>query len=103
MKRPKYFGSITGVIATIDYFQDEINDCDGEMELFGEKRDIGGPMWCSSSEEFIEFFGSWHSCGNTCADYNPCNGKSGRCRHLKNGFIETSQKYILTTSGLKEV
>jgi hypothetical protein len=74
-----------------------------ELELTGAKRDVRGDyMWCSEHLSFIERGDS--ECGSLwCARYSPCNGKSGRCRHLKNGFIETSQKYILTTSGLKEV
>ncbi len=60
------------------------------------ERDIGGEMWCEIEMLFVER----GECGiNNCTDYAPCNGKSGRCRHLKNGFKETDKKFILSKEG----
>jgi len=64
---------------------------DGEdVTLFEMKRDIGGEMWCPKLFDFVD-----NACGHACKDYNPCNGKSGRCRNLKNGFIKTGKKFRL--------
>ena len=87
-------------VFTIDGYMDRIIDGeDEEIELFEMKRDIGGHMWCDESLEFIEK----GDCGRWCSYYEPCNGKSGRCRSLKNGFVETGKKFLLTKSGLKEI
>ena len=83
--------------------KEEMEECGiKELELMGAKRDIGGYMWC---HEYLEFVKRGEDvCGKIwCGKYNPCNGRSGRCRHLKNSFTETGQKYLLTASGLKEV
>lgn len=55
--------------------------------LFEMKREKGGEMWCSDGQFFVD-----DDCGVECDDYNPCNGKNGRCRNLKNGFVETGVK-----------
>jgi hypothetical protein len=59
------------------------------------KRDIGGPMWCQDHGEFVEK----GDCGRLCEDYSPCNGKNGRCIHLKNGYMGTGKKYKLFKDG----
>ena len=69
---------------TLDHF------CDGDI-LLETKRDIGGEMWCSLEGDFVGNDGCYEGCGN----YNPCNGKNGRCRNLKHRYIETGKKYIL--------
>ena len=98
----KYFTESmdTDGVESLKFFKDELTD-EGleEMELLEMKRDIGGPMWCDEGFEFIEK----GDCSKWCRDYEPCNGKSGRCRYLKNGFIQTGKKFILTKNGLKEV
>ena len=71
----------------LQHFIDEDED---NIILFEMKRDIGGEMWCDIDQLFVDDY-----CGNTCNDYNPCNGKNGRCRNLKNGFVETGKKYKL--------
>ena len=70
-----------------------------EMELLELERDIGGEMWCEEREDFIEK----GDCDRWCNHYKPCNGISGRCKNLKNGFILTGRKFLLTKNGLKEV
>ena len=87
-------------VFTIDGYMDRITDGeDEEIELFEMKRDIGGEMWCEENERFVEK----GDCGKWCPMYSPCNGKSGRCRNLKNGFVETGLKFLLTKDGLREI
>jgi len=87
-------------VSTIDGYMDRIIDGeDEEIELFEMKRDIGGQMWCDEGFEFVEK----GDCGKWCLSYKPCNGKSGRCRNLKNGFIRTGRKFFLTKNGLKKI
>jgi len=87
-------------VFTLDYFKEMLIDDElEEMELLEVKSDIGGEMWCSRKEYFIES----GDCGCLCPQYNPCNGKNGRCRHLKNGFVLTGKKFLLTKDGLKDV
>lgn len=69
-----------------------------ELKLEEMKQDIGGPMWCKVEEDFIgetrEECGKWN-----CDKYAPCNGKSGRCKYLINGYIEMGKKFILQRNG----
>lgn len=72
-----------------------------EFILEEAKRDIGGPMYCPLYDNFPET--KW-DCGKwNCPDYKPCNGKSGRCRELKNGFVGIGKMFKLTKDGLTEV
>ena len=87
------------IVYTLDYFRSEIDEDLEEIKLLEMKRDYGGEMWCKEFQEFPEFA----FCGLGCQRYNPCNGKSGKCRHLVNGFVETGKKFILTKLGLKEI
>ena len=90
----------TDGVESLDFFKDELIDDElEEMELLEMKRDIGGPMWC---DEFFDFVVKG-DCGKWCNYYEPCNGKSGRCRNLKNGFKQTGRKFLLTKDGLSEV
>ncbi|MFH1784140.1 MAG: hypothetical protein ABH868_04510 [bacterium] len=59
------------------------------LEVVEMKRDIGGPMYCSEEDAFVE--SGW--CGKECPDYAPCNGKRGKCRKLKHGYFETDEDY----------
>ena len=86
-------------VFTLDDFKMTIGDDIEEIELSEMKREYGGEMWCDEGFEFVEK----GDCGKWCLSYQPCNGKSGRCRNLKNGFIETGREFILTELGLKEV
>lgn len=90
----------TDGVSTLDCFKEMIEDGDEEeIELFEMKRDYGGPMWCDELFDFVEK----GDCGRWCDQYKPCNRKSGRCRNLKNGFVETGLKFLLTKDGLKEI
>lgn len=55
-----------------------------EVKVEECERDIGGEMWCVEDGDFVIDRGT---CGGMCPSYEPCNGKSGRCRFLTNGFI----------------
>ncbi|MCL4538220.1 MAG: hypothetical protein M1378_01230 [Bacteroidetes bacterium] len=85
---------------TLDFFKDRITDteADDHAESFVLEEmmpDIGsGIYWCSKQQDFVD--NTKESCGKfNCNDYSPCNGKSGRCRHLKNGLTGTGRVFLL--------
>ena len=78
--------------------EDLIDDYDDGTVLLEMKRDIGGEMFCREFMEFID-----DECGNDCEFYNPCNGKSGRCRKLVNGFVETGKKFVLNQNHIEQM
>jgi len=84
------------IVYTLDYFKSMIDEDLKEVKLLEMRRDYGGEMWCKEDQEFIE----QGFCGLDCQKYNPCNGKSGKCRHLVNGFVWTGKKFILNKSGI---
>ena len=88
-------GAMTLADCKVIFEDDDIK----EVELLEVKRDIGGPMYCSEKDFFVE---KW-VCGRSCKQYNPCNKISGRCRYLENGFKGTGKEFLLTKSGLEEV
>ena len=88
----------TDGVQTLKFYKSELDEDLKEIELFEMKRDIGGEMWCDEVFDFVEKGG----CSKWCDHYKPCNGKSGRCRNLKNGFIQTGRRFLLTKNGLKE-
>lgn len=98
----KYYYSFElcdGWVMTLEEAKESLKEEDigeEEIELEEMKRDIGGNMYCSAKEYFIEK----GDCGKWCSMYSPCNGKSGRCRELENGFIGTGKKFILNKSGI---
>jgi hypothetical protein len=93
--------TVNGEVWTLEEFKDLLEEEMWnlkEIELLEMKRNYGGQMWCYAGERFVEK----GDCGKHCINYKPCNGKSGRCRYLENGFIGTGDTYILTKNGLKE-
>lgn len=80
-------------VRTIEMIYDE---CDGIDDIVIEEmeRDYGGPMWCSVELLFVD-----NDCGRDCPKYEPCNGKSGKCRHLVNGFKPTGREFRLDIDG----
>ena len=86
------------LVYDLEYFRELLDDrdIDEPVVLKEMRRDVGGPMWCNKLREF-----TCGCCGVDCEDYNPCNGKSGCCRYLENGFVETGQSFVLTNDGLK--
>ena len=64
-----------------DYFQDRmLEEGKTEMEVFeGVPERIPGVFWCG-----VECFcgdDSANTCGLQCKQYDPRNGKNGRCKH----------------------
>ena len=86
------------MVYTLDYFKSEIDE-EEEIKLLEMERDYGGEMWCRENQDFVEK----GDCGCFCVSYNPCNKKSGRCRHLENGFVGTGRRVLLTKNGLREI
>jgi len=63
----------------IDHWQNEAFDAQNDITIELQKTDIGsGNMWCTAESEFVE-----RGCSEGCGAYDPCNGKSGRCRRMK--------------------
>ena len=52
----------------------------------------GGHFYC---REFGEVGVTGEGCGKICKAYKPRNGKSGRCCHSANCYVETDKKRIL--------
>jgi len=98
----KYFIADDGdYVQTLESFKEELAEDDlEEITLLEMERDIGGKMYCKSKEDFVE---KGVDCGGFCQHYTPCNGKSGRCSDLENGFRITGRKFLLTKNGLKEI
>jgi len=101
----KYFANfdMDEMVYSLDTWIERLNEKHGDYEsdsikLELCKREIGGEMWCTEEGEFVER-GEYGSCGKQCANYKPCNGKSGRCRNLYNGFEGTGEFYILAKDG----
>jgi len=94
-----YMSDDSEYVFPLEEFRETLIDDDEleGIELFEMKRDIGGQMWCEENEEFIY---KGEDCGIQCPLYSPCNGKSGRCRNLKNGFVGTGKEFILNKSGI---
>lgn len=79
----------------IDYWKEYTEDHQITVRVELEKPDIGGEMWCQVDQEFVEK----GTCGDWCRHYDPCNGKSGRCRNLKHGLIGTGIFYDVQKDG----
>jgi len=92
----KYF-MVGTAIGDCVYPLQHFMDCYGNgTVLFEMKRDIGGEMFCSEYRDFVDGV-----CGNICEYYDPCNGISGRCSRLQNGYVETGNKYIIKNGKLE--
>lgn len=90
-----------GVCGDIEWAKSHAESYDIPMGFELSVKDIGGPMWCCEEGEFVE--DSRDSCGKSnCNFYNPCNGKSGRCRHLKNCFTGTGKFVTIDKNGIVE-
>lgn len=91
----KYFKSIDSEFANeIDYWKDymETNGLK-ELELFEAERDTGsGYFFC---KHHFEVGTVNESCGKQCKQYEPNNGKNGRCKHYGYCYTPTDKKIIL--------
>ncbi len=79
----------------LDHFQPGAMS-EGPIDVYECKRDIGGEMWCKVEGDFVD---TVDCCGNICSAYAPCNGKSGRCRRLVNGYVKTGKKFRVIPDG----
>jgi hypothetical protein len=52
--------------------------------------DLNGESFCPERITFEP------ECGKFCDSYKPCNGKSGKCVHLKKSLIGTGRELLLT-------
>ena len=105
VKKSVMYGEIdSSCCYELSYFEDIINDGEAESLILEswEKVTGNGLMWCVKNWEPI---GSGEGvCGKfECENYSPCNGKSGRCRHLKNTYELNGVKFKLTKDGLEEL
>ena len=57
--------------------------------------------WCKEHEAPIDRMDS--ECGKSCPAYNPCNGKSGMCRHQQNVFYEHGREVVFDANTGKEI
>lgn len=66
-----------------DYFIDEMKDSGmKEMVVLEALPDKGKDyFWCKAINDACLPMNSFDGCGVNCEDYDPCNGKSGKCRH----------------------
>ena len=96
----KYFLEVgTEFVFPLSTFKGMLEDRDENKEIILEEhiRDVSGEfLWC---DEYGDFMDTKESCGKVCEDYSPCNGKSGRCRFLKQGFVGTGRYFTLTKRG----
>lgn len=95
MKKKLFYGKEGDEIyyRTCKYLQAEANELDKQIEVTEMQIDKSGERWCNKKSilqpELRE------KCGKFCSDYNPCNGKNGKCRFLGKTVIETGNKFIL--------
>lgn len=77
-----------------EYFQDEMKDAGiTEMEVFVAIPDKSlHHFWCKAISDVC--LTEDYPCGNHCEDYEPCNGKSGKCRHKAHCYIQ-GEKFII--------
>jgi len=82
----KYYENydVTEFVYPAEWWQENANLYGTEIKAEECRRDVGGEMWCVEDCDFVIDKGT---CGKVCATYEPCNGKSGRCRFLQNGFV----------------
>lgn len=60
-----------------------------EIELFeGVPVKDDEYFWCRADEQIFEH----EACGKSCIAYQPCNGKSGKCRFKQNTMFEHGKK-----------
>ena len=68
----------------LDYFIDNLEPDQKEIVLYEAKMDVGEPYFFCTQSGCVGEVGE--SCGKDCEDYEPRNGKSGRCKYSKNCY-----------------
>lgn len=95
MSKPKYFASRDAEECyTLDVHEDNLRaDGGGERTLFLAKPvpTSQGYFWCHAHHEAYENEG----CGVQCGDYQPRNGKNGRCRHHGHCYEATEKTKVI--------
>ena len=97
----KYYSTrYGGYPCKLDYFIKIMEGKDKYLDLEECKRKKKGPFYCWGYHGQFTIDGKTIKCGKQCENYNPCNAKSGRCRHLQRGFINTGKWFKLTKNKL---
>jgi hypothetical protein len=84
---------------SLSWWKDEASDTGSPVDIELQKTEKNSEsMWCLTHGEFIER--GENQCGKRqCPTYEPCNGKSGRCKFLKNTLIGTGKFYTVLPNG----
>jgi len=86
-----------GMCYPLSYWKENVFEFEREYILEEMKVEYGnGLFFCTVNETCGDVGDMYNSCGNDCADYEPRNGKSGRCRHSKNTYGPTGKVFRLT-------
>ncbi len=81
-------------VYSIDHFVDMVENNDSII-IEEQKREYGiGFMWCKVNDEHIE--SGDDVCGMFCKQYDPCNGKNGRCTELVNTMTGSGKMIKIT-------
>jgi len=79
----------------IGWWQSDAFDRQEPVKIELQKADGGsGIMWCTTEGEFVE-----RGCSYGCDAYAPCNGKSGRCRFMKNSLTGAGKFFMVSPAG----
>ena len=82
-----------------ELLQDKLkDDPKTTMELYGMKKDSSVERYCREVDDYI----GKGDCGKHCAEYTPCNGKTGKCKYLEFGLNFDGSIYELSVKGLKK-
>lgn len=84
---------------TIEYFQSDMKESGiTEMDVFIAIPDKSyHHFWCKSFKCVCSKDDDFR-CGKFCEKYLPCNGKSGRCRHMTHCYISDEKVSIFSNS-----
>jgi len=80
---------------TLNHFKNEMNEeVIKQLELVKAEIEFGTDhFYCN---EYGEVGLKGEGCGRECDLYSPRNGKNGRCKHSKNCYTHSDEKFILT-------
>jgi hypothetical protein len=84
---------------TIDYFKEILTTHNLESIVLHKGKVEYGTDYFYCAEAMEVGMKDDPGCGRDCEWYEPCNGKSGRCRHNKNCYTETGEIFKLTKDG----
>ena len=77
----------------LEYWKSFAKDFGAPITVEECSRIIGDIMWCSDHQCHVEKGDG--GCGLYCKEYQPCNGKSGRCRFLKWSYEPNGKKRVV--------